>query len=82
MLRLKRRTPDGPPYVYNYNATLIESPNRDVETIVSSILEAAESASAKPFVSYTPAAYRLDSVKAHVCANIIAYDPCHIPGQK
>jgi hypothetical protein len=72
----------GPPYVYNYNATYVNTKDAtDLETTVSSILEAAEQAAAHPFVSYLPSDYRYDSVKAHVCANIIEYDPCHTPGQ-
>ena len=86
----------GPPYVYNYNANYLHTrrdfhvknyENKDFdwkeqkETMINSILEAAERAAAQPFISYTPADYSYESVKAHVCANIIEYDPCWIPGQ-
>mmetsp|Transcript_17661 Transcript_17661/g.42518 ORF Transcript_17661/g.42518 Transcript_17661/m.42518 type:complete len:469 (+) Transcript_17661:123-1529(+) len=86
----------GPPYVYNYNGNYLNtrshitannykgddfSTKEDMETMISSILEVAERAAAQPFVSYTPADYSYESVKAHVCANIIEYDPCWIPGQ-
>ena len=82
----------GPPYVYNYihSKNNIRADNskgddfstkEDMETKISSILEVAEQAAAQPFVSYTPADYSYESVKAHVCANthIIKYDPCWIP---
>ena len=82
----------GPPYVYNYINTRNSiradnykgedfSTKEDMETMINSILEVAERATAQPFVSYTPADYSYESVKAHVCANIIEYDPCWIPGQ-
>ena len=82
----------GPPYVYNYihSKNNIRADNskgddfstkEDMETKISSILEVAEQAAAQPFVSYTPADYSYESVKAHVCANThkIKYDPCWIP---
>ena len=70
----------GPPYVYNYNASFFEAFDKNhLDTLIRSILEAAETASSTPFISYTPADYRVDAVKAHVCSNIIDYDPCHTP---
>jgi hypothetical protein len=69
----------GPPYVYNYNGTYFSSYQKEhVRELVVSILEAAKIASSKPFVSFTPADYRIDAVRAYVCSNIIEYDPCHI----
>jgi hypothetical protein len=52
-----------------------------MKTMISSILEVAQRAAVQSFVSYTPADYSYESVKAHECANIIEYDPCWIPVQ-
>lgn len=71
----------APPYVYNYNASCFNNGDH-LKILVSLVLEVGETASAQPFVSFTPADYCLGAVNAHVCANIIEYDPCHIPGQK
>jgi hypothetical protein len=72
----------GPPYVYNYNASFFPKGDRVyLETTISSILDLSERAAAQPFVSYTPVDYRYEAAKANVCANIIEYDACWIPGQ-